>query len=87
MNDESNLYRDEPNLQLNEPANVRVSARGRALPPPRNDLPQVYVTRFSGAEFKWEHRLFGAIVVAEGRDSYATPQFAREAGEAALKAS
>ena len=80
MNDESSLYRDEP-------AGKRVTAKGRALPPSRNDPPQVFVKRLSGAEFGWEHRVFGAIVVAEGQDTYATAQLARETGEAALKAS
>ena len=87
MNDESSLYREDLSLQPDDPLNVRGSARGRALPPSRNDPPQVFVKRLSGAEFGWEHRVFGAIVVAEGQNTYATAQLAREAGEIALGAS
>lgn len=77
MNDESSVYRDEP-------AGERVKAKDRSPPPSRNSPPLVYVTRLSNAEFAWEHRVFGAIVVAEGQITYATEQLAREAGGAAL---
>ena len=84
MNDKSNLYRDELNLLSDGFTDVRGTTKGRALPPSRNDPPQVYVTRLSGAQFGWEHRVFGAIVVAEGQDTYTTAHLAREAGEVAL---